>query len=102
MRLNPAFEKTRRHRQPHRVVIEGFQVHPRKPTRKYVVANFGAQPRLNPYPTLLIRVRHFFLLCCLLGWTDKKLLGFAEWRVDPPAQPDSGRKHYSLKDIDWR
>ena len=59
VRLDPALEEARRHRQPHHVVIDRFQVHAREPAREDVVADFGAEPLLNPRPALLIRARHF-------------------------------------------
>jgi hypothetical protein len=48
MRLNPALQEARRHRQAYRGFLDRFQVHARKPARIDVVADLGAQTLFDP------------------------------------------------------
>ena len=75
MRLDPALEEPRRHRQVYHVRLEPFQIHARKPALKNVLADFGAKPFLDSLPPLLIRARSLNFLWHLtvvveLGETD--------------------------------
>src|SRR3974377_1039784 len=70
MRLNPALEETRRHRQADRSVLDRLQVHAGKPARIDVVTDLGAQTPLHPSPALLIHVRHFIVSLPLEVSTD--------------------------------
>ena len=63
VRLDPALEEARRHRQMRRVDLDPLQVHAGKPALENVLADFGAKLLLHSQPALLIRARHFFLWC---------------------------------------
>ena len=63
MRLNPALEEARRHREVRRVDLDPFEVHAGKPALENILADFGAKLFLYSQPALLIRARHFFLWC---------------------------------------
>src|SRR6476469_7574952 len=58
MRLNPALQKPRRHRELDGLAIHAIEIHARKPTRINVLADFGLETFLYPYPALLVRGGH--------------------------------------------
>src|SRR5215831_11044984 len=58
MRLDPVAEKTRRHREPHRSLLHGFELHAPEPAAEDILAKFRAQLILDPSPSLLIGACH--------------------------------------------
>ena len=77
MVLNPAFEETGRHREAHSAFFDRFQIHPGKPARIDIVADFGAQPAANSCPAALIFVRHFLVLDFLERFERTRWIGLA-------------------------
>jgi hypothetical protein len=63
VRLDPALEEARRHREVRRVDLDPFEIHAGKPALENILADFGAKLFLHSQPALLIRARHFFLWC---------------------------------------
>src|SRR6516165_9207070 len=58
MRLDPVAEKTGRHREPHRSLLHGFELHAPEPAAEDILAKFRAQLILDPSPSLLIGACH--------------------------------------------
>jgi hypothetical protein len=58
VRLDPIAQEAGRHRQSYRALVDGFELHARKPAGEYVLAEFGAQALLDLLPALLIGARH--------------------------------------------
>jgi hypothetical protein len=58
VRLDPIAQEAGRHRQSYRALVDGFELHARKPAGEYVLAQFGAQALLDLLPALLIGARH--------------------------------------------
>src|SRR4029453_18678484 len=52
VRLDPALQKARRHRQMGAGVHDGFELQASEPARENVLAEFGAQPSLHAAPDL--------------------------------------------------
>ena len=59
VRLNPALEEARGHREPRRDVFDAFQFHAGEPALEHVLTDFSAETLLHSPPALLIRVGHF-------------------------------------------
>ena len=66
VRLDPALEEARRHRQMRGVDLDALQVHAGEPALENVLADFGAELFFHSQPTLLIRACHF--LFSEVGW----------------------------------
>jgi hypothetical protein len=63
VRLDPALEKSRRDRELHGIALDALDFHAREPAGKNVVSDFGAKAFLHTRPPILIRARHFSMLC---------------------------------------
>src|SRR5271168_1140243 len=62
MRLDPGPQETRRHRQPHRAIFRGVELHAAEPAGENVLAELITELVLDPLPALPVRARHFGLL----------------------------------------
>ena len=62
MRLDPGAQESRRHRQPHRAVFRGVQLHAAEPAGEHILAELITELVLDPLPALPVRARHFSLL----------------------------------------
>src|SRR5579864_1107633 len=62
MRLDPGPQKARRHRQPHRAIVRGVELHAAEPAGEDVLAELFAELLLDPLPALPVSARHFGLL----------------------------------------
>src|SRR5580698_10892578 len=62
MRLDPGPQETCRHRQPHRAIFRGVQLHAAEPAGEDVLAELITELVLDPLPALPVRARHFGLL----------------------------------------
>src|SRR6516225_167294 len=71
MRLDPVAEKTGRHREPHRSLLHGFELHAPEPAAEDILAKFRAQLILDPSPSLLIGA-------CRVGACHVGAFGFEE------------------------
>ena len=69
MRLDPALQKTRRHRQMHALVLHGFEVHARKPAGVDVFPHARPQTTLDARPAILFRICH-----CLESFSQKRVI----------------------------
>src|SRR6202451_567421 len=62
MGLDPGPQEPRRHRQPHRPIFRGVELHAAKPAGEHVLAKLITELVLDPLPTLPVCARHFGLL----------------------------------------
>src|SRR6516225_6275207 len=58
MQLNPVAEKAGWHRESHRALVHGFELHAAEPATEDILAKFRAQLILDPSPSLLIGACH--------------------------------------------
>ena len=75
VRLDPALEEARRHRQMRGVDLDALQIHAGEPTLENILADFGAELFFHSQPTFLIRAGHFLfsegrVVAAELGETD--------------------------------
>ena len=73
--LNPFAQEPRRHRQPHRFLVHGFELHADEPARKDVLAKFETQSVLDAVPAILIDVHDGVLLLWNHGSTQRMWRG---------------------------
>ena len=58
MRLDPALQEARRHREPHAFVLHAFQIHAGEPAGEDVLADARAQTAFDARPAILFRICH--------------------------------------------